>query len=569
MYPFLRKIWQRYCLGLIFLVIADLLQLYIPRLIGNAIDHLATTDNALNRDLILLGVVTAAIALFRYLYREGIMGSARLLEFYLREQLYRHALRLPMDYYDRHGPAQVMALTTNDISAVRVAVGLGSMLLVDAVIMGVVAFMVMGSHIHWGLTVLAVLPLPVILMIATWMGDTVHRRFRAVQEQFAALTEFSQEILSGLQVIKGFAAEQRAAAKFKTESEKVLAINLAMAKLQAAYIPLTHLAPLASYAVALYVGGLLLIEGTITVGEFTAFIGYLGLIIWPVMGLGYLINIIQRGTASLIRLVNILTERTDECYAEAAVPDLRNSAIEIVNLSFRYRLSEKPALQNFSLIVPPGKMVGIVGPTGAGKSTLLKLLLRLYEPPVGTIYIGGREIHELNCSGLRQAFGYVPQENILFARSVGDNIGFDKAYPRTEIEDAARKAVVKEAIDKKIFGFETLLAERGRVLSGGQQQRISIARALIKKPPVLLLDDIFSALDYQTQAELLANLREIIQGCTTILVSQRVKVVKDADLIVVIDKGCIVEQGTHQELVARNGLYRRLYEQQTDFGDIE
>ncbi|SDF47817.1 ABC transporter ATP-binding protein [Sporolituus thermophilus] len=556
-------------MGIIFLMVADILQLYIPRLIGNAIDHLATTDNALNRDLILLGVVTAAIALVRYLYREGIMGSARLLEFYLREQLYQHALRLPMDYYDRHGPAQIMALTTNDISAVRVAVGLGSMLFVDAVIMGLVSLLVMGSQIHWGLTVLAVLPLPVILVLATWMGDTVHRRFRAVQEQFAALTAFSQEIFSGLQVIKGFAAEQRAAAKFKAESEKAMASNMAMAKLQAAYIPLTHLAPLVSYAIALYVGGLLLIEGTITVGDFTAFIGYLGLIIWPVMGLGYLINIIQRGTASLTRLANILTERTDECYAEASIPDLRNSAIEIVNLSFRYRLSEKPALQKFSLTVPPGKTVGIVGPTGAGKSTLLKLLLRLYEPPVGTIYIGGREIHEIDCFGLRQAFGYVPQENILFARTVGDNIGFDKAYSRTEIEDAARKAIVKEAIDKKIFGFETLLAERGRVLSGGQQQRISIARALIKKPPVLLLDDIFSALDYQTQAELLANLRETIQGCTTILVSQRVKVVKDADLIVVIDKGCIVEQGTHHELVARNGLYRRLYEQQTDFGDME
>lgn len=560
--PFFRNNWLRFILGIAVLIIVDILQLFIPRLIGLTVDALLSNSAKIEAYLYWLIALSLIIAILRYVYRECIMGFTRRLESWLREVIFAHAIRLPMTFYDEHGPGKVMAYTTNDISAVRVAIGFGTMLFTDAIIMGFASMFVMAKLIDWNLTFWTVLPLPIILSIATWMGKSVHVRFRQVQEKFSCLTEFTQEIFSGAKILKGFGVESHTIQRFSVVNEENVAANMAMARLQAAYMPVTHIAPLICYAVALYIGGTMIMAGIITVGDFASFTGYLGLIIWPVMGLGYLINTIQRGSASLGRISEFLNQLPHETDQRSEHIFNEPPSISIQNLTFYYPGATTPSLKSVSCFIPAGSVVGIVGGTGAGKSTLLKLLLRLYEPSLNTIVINYQEIHTFDFNSLRQAIGYVPQDSFLFSRTIGENIAFSDVWPRWKIEEAAQMATVSEAIDEKPLGFQTILGEKGKRLSGGQQQRVAIARALIKDPPLLLLDDVFAALDYRTQKELLENLRNFLRMRTTLIVSQRVAAVKEADFILVMHQGELVEQGTHQTLVAKHGIYYRLYEQQ-------
>ena len=565
--PFFRVHWPWFVTGIVILIAVDGLQVLIPRLIGAAVDNLLQDQSNITSYLLLLAGVSVLIAAFRYLYRECIMGTTRKLESWLREIIFAHALRLPLSFYDEHGPGRIMAYTTNDIAAVRVAVGFGTMLLIDAVIMGAASLAVMGNFIDWRLTFWSVLPLPFILAGATRMGRSVHGRFRRVQEKFSYLTEFAQEVLAGAKVIKGFAAEQHTINRFAAANEDNVAANMKLARLQAAYMPVTHIAPLACYAIALYLGGEMIMAGTITVGDFAAFTGYLGLIIWPVMGLGYLINTLQRGAASLERIRQFLEQPMYEPAEEERGLLQCAPEISIQNLTFTYPNATTPALRNLSCHIAPGAVVGIVGGTGSGKSTLLKLLLRLYDPPANTVYMNDKEIHTISFSSLRQSIGYVPQDSFLFSRTIGENIAYSGDWPRTRIEAAARLAAVHEAIDEKPYGFATVLGEKGKRLSGGQQQRVAIARALVKEPPLLLFDDVFSALDYNTQAELLSHMRQFVHGRTVLIVSQRIAAVKEVDTILVIHQGTVAEQGTHQELVDKRGLYYQLYELQLVTGE--
>jgi ATP-binding cassette subfamily B multidrug efflux pump len=565
--PFFRRRWLLYSLGVAVLIIVDLLQLVIPRLTGQAVDRLIAGDSGLGTLLATLAATAILIAGLRYVYRELLMGTTRRLEFYLRERLFAHALRLPLRYFDERGPGQLMALTLNDITAVRVAIGLGVILLVDAVIQGLVSFFVMAKFINWQLTWQSVLPVPVVLFFTVLFGRPMHERFRRVQEKFSQLTEFAQETFAGARVIKGFAAEPTAIDRFTAVSRQNVAANLSMAKLQAAYQPITHTLPIFGYAIAIGVGGRLIVDGVITIGDLTAFMGYLGLLIWPVTGFSYLVATVQRGSASLARLAELLDQPAYEVDLPDAPAPLPGPDIAIRHLTYSYPGSEVLALRDVSLAVPAGSVVGIVGRTGSGKSTLLKLLLRLYDPPADALFIGGAEIHTIDYLTLRHSIGYVPQDSLLFARTIGENIAFAGEFSRREIEEAARIAAVGEDIDSKPLGFGTVLGEKGRRLSGGQQQRVAIARALVKEPPVLLLDDVFAALDYATQRELLANMRQISGGRTTLIVSQRVAAVKDADFIIVLEDGAIAEQGSHSDLVAVGGLYHRLYQQQLAGGD--
>lgn len=507
--PFFCVHWLTYSIGVLLLISVDLLQLLIPRIIGKTVDYLISSREEVFGQLLLLVFISILIAVLRYIYRECIMGTTRRLEYYLRKRIFSHALRLPMSFFDEHGPGKIMALTTNDVSAVRVAIGLGIMLFVDAVIMGAASLIVMVKTINWQLAAWTILPLPIIFMLVIYMGKFVHDRFRKVQENFSSMTEFTQEVFAGVKIIKGFAAERTTLERFSSINKANVASNMEMAQLQAAYIPVTHIAPLTCYAIALFVGGDLIIKGAITIGEFAAFSGYLGLIIWPVMGLGYLINTVQRGAASLNRISDLLDQ---PAYEDRDDPveiskEIRETDIRITNLTFQYPTGKQPALTNLSLFIPAGTVLGIVGHTGAGKSTLLQLLLRLYNPPENTIFISNREIHAIDYNSLRQAVGYVPQDSLLFSKTIAENIAFDQPYSREQIEKAAQLAVIQEAIDDKPLGFGTILGEKGKKLSGGQQQRVAIARALIKEPAILLLDDIFAALDYRTQAELVNSLQ--------------------------------------------------------------
>lgn len=564
---FFRECWIVYLLGVILLIAVDVLQLFVPRLIGQTIDSLLQKQ-AFIQYLANLLMLALASAVLRYVYRECIMGSTRRLEYYLRSIIFDHALYISLSFFDKEGPGKIMALTTNDVSAVRYAVGLGVILLVDAVIMGLVSFAVMVKSMDITLALWAVAPIFPLLVLATLMGRVMHNRFRQVQEKFSELTEFVQAAFSGARVIKGFAAETLWIRRFSAVSSDNVNANLSMANLQAAYMPVTHILPFFSYALVLYFGGSMVMEGRMTIGELTAFFGYLGLILWPIMGVGYLINTLQRGAASLVRIGQFLETPVYETPEKDNASLALYGDIEIRNLTYQYADTGVPAICNVTLRIPQGAKVGVVGRPGSGKSTLLKLLLRLYDPPVGAIYIDGREVHEYPYFQLRHNMGYVPQDGMLFSRTIGENIAFDGAYSRDKVIEAANIAAIGEDIDAKPEGYSLAVGEKGKRLSGGQQQRVAIARGIIKKPAILLLDDVFSALDYHTQSRVLDNLQGYFAGRTAIVISQRIAPVKDADFIVVLDQGSIVEQGTHEQLVRNRGLYFKLYEQQLAGGEL-
>lgn len=572
--PFYQKYWPIFSFGILLLIVVDLFQLLIPRLIGRCIDSFLVEPSALLGYVLQITIVSVVMLVGRYYYRQHLLGTTRRLEYYLRRKLFFHSLRLPMSFYDQNGPGKLMALMTNDITAVRMAFGLGSILFVDAVMMGLASFVVMVRMINWELSLWSILPLPLILLIATYMGRVVHGRFRTVQEKFSELTEFSQEIFAAAKVIKGFAAEEKIALRFQEVNKKNVAVNMSLVKLQAAYVPVTHILPFVCYAVALYLGGKLVVEGQITVGDLTAFIGYQGLIIWPMMGLGFLINMAQRGLASLERISNFLNQ---SAYEQGFIEKFNDqtdcssnrlsTTIVLQNLTFFYPLSRVAALKNINLTIQEGETIGLVGRTGSGKSTLLKLILRLYDAPEGSIIIGGKEIHHIDFLILRHLCGYVPQEQVLFSKTIGENIAFDGEYCEEAIVEAARLAAVTEDIHTKPEGFDTELGEKGKKLSGGQQQRVAIARAFIKDSPILLLDDVFSALDYETEAQVLRNMHTFIHSRTTLIVSQRVAAVTQCNRIIVLDHGEIREQGSHADLVAKRGLYYEIYAQQLMDGE--
>lgn len=566
---FFARHWPKYALGIIFLIVTDLLSLLIPRAIGQAVDSIGLGDGQVNKMIVLIGTVAVSMAILRYLYRECIMGTTRRLEHHLRGKIFRHSLFIPMRIYDESGPGKIMALIVNDVTSVRVAVGLGIMLLVDAVIMGLASFVVMFRSIDPMLTLLSVAPLPFVFVGTAWLGSIVHVRFKKVQQQFGELTEFAQELFGGVKVVKAFGAETQFIARFDVVNRENMAANLSLANIQAIYTPVTHVAPLLCYAIALFVGGRMIILDTLTVGELTAFTGYLGLIIWPVMGLGYLINTVQRGLASLQRINEFLAihdyENPDN--KSDVVPKGLTGDIELRNLTYQYPGAVTPSLRDVSVMIPAGATVGIVGRTGSGKTTLLRLLLRLYPVTDGAIFIDGVDINRYDFSLLRAATGYVPQEAALFSMTVAENIAFGDDYDRQQIQQAARDSVVEADIDARAEGFATLLGEKGMRLSGGQRQRVAIARALIRNPSILLLDDVFASLDYKTQNQLVENLREFESGRTTLIVSQRVTAMKHANVILVLDAGRICEQGSHEKLLAARGLYYKLYEQQLAAGD--
>ena len=568
---FFAKHWPIYFLGIILLIVTDLLSLLIPWATGRAVDSIGLGNGEVGQSILLIGAVAVAMAILRYLYRECIMGTTRRLEHHLRSLIFQHSLLVPLSIYDETGPGKIMALTVNDVTSVRVAVGLGIMLLVDAGIMGLASFVVMFRSIDPMLTLLSVAPLPFVFVGTAWLGRIVHIRFRKVQEQFGELTEFAQELFGGVKVVKAFGAESQFIQRFAEVNRENMSANLSLANIQAVYIPVTHVAPLLCYAIALFVGGRMIIQDSLTVGELTAFTGYLGLIIWPVMGLGYLINTVQRGRASYKRINDFLSTPAYELEKpEPSCSDADNpmaGAIEIRNLTYQYPQATTASLTDVSIRIPAGATVGIVGRTGSGKTTLLRLLLRLYPVPDGTIFVDGIDLNRYDFSRLRGDIGYVPQEAALFSMTVAENIAFGGDYQREQIEQAAGQAVVQTDIDARTEGFGTMLGEKGLRLSGGQRQRVAIARALIRNPRILLLDDVFASLDYRTQNLLVDNLREMEQGRTTLIVSQRVAAVAHARFILVFDAGRICEQGTHQELIDRRGLYYKLYEQQLALGD--
>ncbi len=564
---FLRRYRYRYVIGVIILVAVDVLQLVVPRLLGNLTDAFrqgALTQQGLLRYIFLIIGVALLVAVGRYFWRIYIFGTARLLDYTLRNKFFAHLETLSANFFNKHKTGELMAHATNDINAVRQAFGQGIMLTVDAVFLSIATISVMLTTIDTRLVLLGLLPLPFVALVVTRFARVIHSRFLRVQEAFAGLTDFVQENLSGIRVVKAFVQEEAELSKFRQANETLVATNMNLVRIWGLFGPLVQYLAGLSFVVVLGYGGRLVVLGDVSLGDFVAFTGYLGMAIWPMMAIGWVVNTLQRGMASLDRLNEIFRVQPKITDAEDIVdiPGIEGR-IEFRNLAFRYPEATSPVLDGIALCIPAGMTLGILGRTGSGKSTLVDLLLRAYDPSPGELLIDGIDITKIPLSILRRDIGYVPQDDFLFSTSVGRNIAFaSDELTREEVEYAAELAGVADDIREFPDEFDTLIGERGVTLSGGQKQRVTIARALIKDPKILILDDCFSAVDTGTEERILKSLRDVRQERTTILISHRISTLKEADEIIVLDEGQVAEQGDHESLVALGGLYAEIHERQ-------
>lgn len=570
-------VWQhrlRYGLGIASLLIVDVGNLSVPWIFGRFIDEARAQRlevATIWRYAGLVVAIAAVVAVFRYLWRMNIFGTARLVEFDLRDRLFRHLQGMSARFYQRHGIGSLMAHVTNDLSAIRAAMGEGIMAGADSAIMVSLALLTMAGTIHWQLTLAALLPLPLLFLFEWVLGRSIHLRFKAVQAAFGTLSGSVQESLAGARVLKAFAQEEAAIERFEKDNAAYFERYMALTRLNGLNDPVITLLAGLSTVIALGYGGALVLEGELSLGQFIAFNSYLGMLVWPMLAMGWVINLLQRATASVARIQAIFDEPSDVSDApEAHAPEAWQGALEIRNLSFRYAPELPEVLQDVSVSLQPGETLGIVGRTGSGKSTLANLLVRVYEPPEGTIFYDGEDARTLELAALRDAVAYVPQDGFLFSTTISENVAFaPRAHDPSDVLEAARLAQLDGEVSAMPHGFETMLGERGITLSGGQRQRVSIARAVFKQAPLLLLDDCLSAVDTATEARLLSELRPTFAWRTTIIISHRVSTLQHADVILVLNEGCVVERGTHAELMALGGEYRRLHDRQAIEAAIE
>ncbi|MEJ2364472.1 MAG: ABC transporter ATP-binding protein, partial [Deltaproteobacteria bacterium] len=515
--PYFRRNLKIIAMGVGSLLVVDFLQLLIPRVIKLAVDDLTNYQGTGSRLLVYAGMVLAlalGIVAFRFLWRRCLFGHSRQVEEALRNRLFAHLQTLPFSYFDRANTGDLMAHATNDIQAVQLATGMGMVALTDTLVLGTAAIGFM-LYINSTLTIIALLPMPFIAIFARSISKIFHERFREVHSIllfFPVMTIFT---------------------------------NLGL-------------------GLVIFFGGRLTILGSITMGDFVAFIGFLNNLTWPMMALGWMINLFQRGSASLGRIKTILdTPAEIDAKSEVLKPSLIQGAIEGRGISFTYPSAKLPALEDVHVKIEPGQVVGIVGRTGAGKSTFCQLLARLYDVPYGKLFLGGEEIHRWSLAELRRAVAVVSQDPFVFADTVRANICFGK--PNASMEEITKAAEAAHLLDEILAlpqRFDTLLGERGVTLSGGQKQRLTLARALLLSSPLLILDDCFSSVDLQTELIILGNLNRYFKGRTTIIASHRLEAMRAADLVFVLDQGRLLEQGTHDQLMATGGLYASLYRRQ-------
>ena len=569
--PYLVRYKKTLLLGLGTVVGSNTFTVFLPLFVGFAIDELKAgieSRTYVTGDLLMWAGVIVGFSLvagfFTFLTRQTIIVVSRHIEFDLRNDLLEHLQKLPFSYFQNKPTGDLMAHATNDIGAVRNVLGPGIMYPSDTLMTFAMVLTLMLAK-DWQLTLLALIPLPLVSVAVYYLGKMIHHRFTERQEQFSLLTTRAQENLSGIRVIKAYVREAYEIARFRDLSWNYMKKNLVLARIQSIVWPLMFLLVGFSMLITIYFGGLKIIDGEMTIGTLTAFIAYLVMLIWPVIAFGWVINLLQQGAASMQRLAAILdtepeirdSERTDR-----SVQSLEGE-IEFRDISFIHKGGTAPSLRNLSLLIRKGMTVAVVGFTGTGKSTLVNLIPRLYDVTEGSLLIDGNDIRTIPLSVLRSNIGYVPQETFLFSDTIAENIRYgvdggtnDDVYAAASISQIARDV---SEFPKR---FETMIGERGITLSGGQKQRTSIARAIMRRPAILILDDALSAVDTYTEEEILKQLRVFMKDRTSIIISHRISTVKDADLIVVLDKGSIVERGTHGELVQKGGIYADLHEKQ-------
>jgi ATP-binding cassette subfamily B multidrug efflux pump len=557
----------RYAAGLLTLICASVLQLAIPKLLGHIVDvlkyHWAGQSGVFWLTAGMLGLALVVFGL-KYTWRLCLMGRARDLECFLRAKLFAHLQTLPVKFYHDKKTGDLMAYAINDLNAIRQAFAFGLVFLIDGIIVNTASLAVMARTIHPLLTLVAIAPLTAAIGLVFALRLPLRKRYTAVQDSFAAISEKIQENISGIRVVKAYVQEGAEVAKIEGASRERTAIQMDYVRLASLLEPGIRICFGASYALVLLIGSGYVKAGAISLGDFIAFNTYLAMLTRPVTNAGKIVEVWQRAMASMTRLNGIFAIQTDivDDHPSHSEPRLAGS-LEIRNLNFTYPGSSRRTLKDISLRLEAGQTLAIIGKTGSGKTTLVNLLLRLYPVERGRIFLDGVDINEIPLEVLRDNIGCVPQDNFLFSATIKQNIEFFKqAYTEEDVEEAARLSSVYDNIVEFPDRFETMVGERGITLSGGQKQRISIARAIIKDPAILILDDSLSAVDTRTEEEILGNIKRILKGRTGLIIAHRISTIKHADEIIVLDRGRIVERGTHRRLLKLKGHYYQLYRAQ-------
>ena len=567
LFQYIKRHKYQYTAGIITLFVVDFANLFIPRLTGTITDGLTAHSldwNGIRLCLLAIFGLGLTLALGRFLWRFFLFGASRSIEKDLRNDMFRHLEKMSVEYYNEHKTGDLMTRFTSDLNAIRMAIGPAVICVFDASVMTIMVICQMMYYVNIRLTLLAIIPMLLICAGEIYYGKIMHARFRERQEAVSDLTDFVQESFSGVRVIKAFVRERSQMRAFARANRHTMDKNLNVVRLQAVVMPLLDVIIGLSSLITLVYGGYLALVGEITLGRFVAFNQYINMLVWPMLACGDAINMFSQGSASTRRIREIFDEKP-EIYDRKDVqpPDEIRGNITFSHLTFIHRGHSEPTLKDINLEIPAGTTLAIIGRTGNGKSTLVNLLLRLYNTKPGMILIDGRDINTIPLKALRENIAYVPQDNFLFSDTLKANIAFGTGEEDMDaITCATSVACIHENIVSFPDGYETIVGERGVTLSGGQKQRSSIARALMKDSPILILDDSLSAVDTDTEERILKNLKENRRGKTTLLIAHRISTIQNADVIMVLEDGEAKEIGNHESLMAQNGIYRDMFEKQ-------
>ncbi len=568
---YLRRHRKALIVGSVCILVLQLIGLAIPWLMKLAVDAIpkATRVQELFKYGALIVAASVVQGVFRFAMRWLMIGASREMEYELRKDLFVHLLELSPSYFSRTKTGDIMARATNDASAVREFLGPGIMYSVNTVITLVAATALM-LYIDPLLTAFALLPIPALALVVNRFGRVVREKFELVQQQFSRLTARAHESISGVRVVKAYAAEEPDRRRFAALNEEYVAKNLSLVRVWGVFHPLIALVGGVGAVIVLWLGGLQVIHGRISLGDFVAFSGYLAMLTWPAIAMGWVVNLVQRGAASMMRIAQILDEKPEMSDCGTLPVQSVRGEIEFRNVSFSYYPGGPLVLKDVSFRLPAGKKLAIVGRTGCGKSTLINLVPRLFQPASGEILIDGVDIRKIPLAVLRRHIGYVPQESFLFSDTIRANIAYGLSSARDEeIAEVAEMAKIAEEVEEFASRFDTVIGERGITLSGGQKQRTAISRAVIVNPAILLLDDVFSNVDTETERHILARLKAKLGDRTWMIVSHRVSTIYEADEIIVLDNGTVAERGTHEELLRTGKLYKELHRRQVLAEELE